>query len=304
MSGSCRSSRALARRDRAPAGGGQSFSGDFVVATRSPDGRRLEVVLRRVGQGRGRGHPVAAPVGGARRPARRMPPAPSCPPPTPICSARTGTRASPPRSISRSTSPPATTPLPRRTPAGGPSSTTAPGVGRCSAEAAGPLLGVTAGRRVPAPAWAGSTAATPCCSTPTASSRSRTRDLHVGIDRMLGAAERLVSPRFRRGRGPHRAPRPLRRRDRRPRSRPHLAQPDRTVAPSRPRTRPRATARRGCGPRCLVRRSGGQSGLRGAVGSIGSAGGIGVAGSIGAGCSSTASSRPGKSSLRPSRLSS
>ncbi len=35
-------------------------------------------------------------------------------------------------------------------------------------------------------------AATPCCSTPTGWSRTGSRDLEVGVDRLLGAAERLV----------------------------------------------------------------------------------------------------------------
>ena len=86
--------------------GGQSFSGDFVVAARTerrphPGGRPH----RRLRQGHGRGLPRPAALGRLRRPARLAAArTPSSRPPTAICSARTGTRASPPPSTSSSTS--------------------------------------------------------------------------------------------------------------------------------------------------------------------------------------------------------
>ena len=152
--------------------GGTAFAGDFVVTARHGD--RLDVVVVDVsGKGEGAGTRallLSGALGGLLRRAaarglprrgQRLPAA-----------TRTGTRASPPRSTSRSTSTPGTTrsgrPATRRPPCA------SPGPGRWSVlEAEGPVLGLIDGATYePVEGTCG--AATRCCSTPTAWSRRRT----------------------------------------------------------------------------------------------------------------------------------
>ena len=67
-------------------------------------------------------------------------------------------------------------------------SSCAAGSGRWSVhETEGPVLGLIAGRRLHRRRGRHAAAATRCCSTPTAWSRRRSRDISLGIDRLLGA---------------------------------------------------------------------------------------------------------------------
>lgn len=116
--------------------GGQSFSGDFVVAARTNGGRTLEVVLTDV-SGKGmdaasRALLLSGAFGGLLG---SLPRTPSCRPPTAICCARTGTRGSPPPSTSSWTSTPATT------------SCTPPDIPRASSSARAPAAGRRSPRR-------------------------------------------------------------------------------------------------------------------------------------------------------------
>lgn len=110
--------------------GGQSFSGDFVVAARTNGGRTLEVVLTDVsGKGMDAGSRallLSGAFGGLLGSSRRTP---SSPRRTAICSARTGTRASRPPSTWSSTWTPATT------------SSTPPGTRRACSSARAPDAG-------------------------------------------------------------------------------------------------------------------------------------------------------------------
>ena len=172
---------------------GQSFSGDFVVATAPPDGRWLEIVLVDVsGKGvqagtrslllsgalgglLGEQEPDAVPRGGQQLPAA---------PGVGRGVRHRGPRLDRPRH--RATTRSAVRATPRRS-----SSTPAPGAGRLLGEAAGPLLGVIddatyvrsyrrLGRGDALVLYTDGVV------------ESRLRDLTVGVDRMLGAAERLV----------------------------------------------------------------------------------------------------------------
>ncbi len=80
--------------------GGQSFSGDFVVAARTHGGRTLEAVLTDVsGKGMDAGSRALLLSGAFGGLLGSLPPHAFLLPPTAICCARTGTRGSPPRSI-------------------------------------------------------------------------------------------------------------------------------------------------------------------------------------------------------------
>lgn len=84
--------------------GGQSFSGDFVVAARTNGGRTMEVVLTDVsGKGMDAGSRALLLSGAFGGLLGSLPRTRSCRPPTATCSARTGTRASRPRSTWSST---------------------------------------------------------------------------------------------------------------------------------------------------------------------------------------------------------
>ena len=149
---------------------------------------------RRQRQGHPRRHPVAAAVGGAGRAARRRSP--------PGDFLRGGQRV--PRAAGLGgglrhrgaprprpahgrllASPTPATPRRPATPRAGPGGAVLDG-------ARGPLLGRRARRARSRGRAGGSTVATRCCSTPTASSSRAGRDLADGIDRMLGVAAMSV----------------------------------------------------------------------------------------------------------------
>lgn len=124
--------------------GGQSFSGDFVVAARTNGGRTLEVVLTDVsGKGMDAGSRALLLSGAFGGLLGSLPRTRSFRRPTAISSARTGTRASRPPSTSSSTSTPATT------------NSSPPATRRASSSAPAPA----AGRRRPprVPSWASTT---------------------------------------------------------------------------------------------------------------------------------------------------
>ena len=180
-----------------PAGEGP-FSGDFVVSSLGRGGRLAGGRARgRLRQGRRRGDPRAAAVRGARRAARRGTAAASCPPRTPTCCGRTGTRGSPPRCTSSWTCAPGATPSTRPVTRPSRTSTPAPGGGALH-EADGVVLGL-----LPEVAYVASRG----CLDPGDALLLYTdglveipgRDLSVGIDKLLGEAERLVPQGFRGG---------------------------------------------------------------------------------------------------------
>ena len=175
---------------------GDAFSGDFVVANRSDDGNRLEVALVDVsGKGVNAGTRALLLSGAFGGLLGAMEPEGSSRPRTPTCCARTGTRASPP---------PSHLALNLETgvfcigSAGHPPSVKfSAGSGRWGLLDAtgGPLLGVTAGGEFPRQMGRLDRGDALLLYTDGVI-ETRTRDLHVGIDRMLGEAERLVSRGF------------------------------------------------------------------------------------------------------------
>ena len=152
--------------------GGTAFAGDFLVATR-PDARPARDRPRgRLRQGRGRRRPRPAARrgvrGAARGPAARRR---SCRRPTTTCSARTGTRASPPPSTCRSTCAPAATRCARPATRPPPCARPAPALDGAADRGPDPRPDARRDVHLLRPASCGAT--TRSCSTPTAWSSCR-----------------------------------------------------------------------------------------------------------------------------------
>ena len=172
--------------------GGTPFAGDFVVATRAGD--RLEVVVVDVsGKGEQAGTRALLLSGAFGGLLTALPPAEFLPPPTTTSCARSGRRASRPRSTSRSTWSPATS---RSAPPATRRRALVAGSGRWAViETEGPVLGLIEDAEFPC-IEGSSGAATPCLLYTDGMVETRRRDIALGIDRLLGQAERLLRGNF------------------------------------------------------------------------------------------------------------
>ena len=174
--------------------GGTPFAGDFVVASRPGWGNRLELVRRRrLRQGRGGGHPCAAALRRLRRAARRaaargVPAGGQRVPPAPGLDEGFATAIH----ISLDLE---TGDFEIRSAGHPPAAQLRAGSGRWLVhESEGPVLGLIEDAEFRAGARRVWTAATPCCSTPTAWWRPAAATSRCGIDRMLGQS-RAAAPR-------------------------------------------------------------------------------------------------------------